>query len=85
MALPVTVAASSGSAPRGAPVTPVGERLPTTAVTGEDGGCRLVCLSPGRYSVRADLEGFQSAEGVISVSAGGRAEVQLQLADVVNG
>ena len=54
-----------------------------TAVTGADGGFRFVFLEPGRYTVHADLQGFQSADGVISVAAGGRASVELHLSEAM--
>jgi hypothetical protein len=69
----------------GATIQLIGGRGTETSITDTDGGFRFVFLVPGQYTVRADLEGFQSAEGVISVAAGGRAAVELQLADVIGG
>jgi hypothetical protein len=70
-----------GEALPGATVQLTSEQGTMTAVTEDDGEFRFVFLVPGMYTVRADLQGFQSAAGEIMVSAGGRADVELDLAE----
>jgi hypothetical protein len=78
-----TVVDPDGAPLPGATVQLFTEQGDMTAVSGEDGGFRFVFITPGEYTVRADLEGFQSAEGLIAVSAGGRAAVELQLGEAM--
>jgi hypothetical protein len=67
----------------GATVQLISDRGTETAISDEEGKFRFVFVMPGAYSARADLEGFQSPVGEIIVSAGGRAEVELQLGEVL--
>jgi hypothetical protein len=69
------------SAMPGATVQLMSDRDTRTSTSGQDGGFRFVFLAPGSYIARADLSGFQHAEGEIVVSAGGRAFVELRLGE----
>jgi len=66
----------------GATIQLISDRGTESEVSGADGVFRFAFVIPGPYTVRADLAGFQSAEGEIVVTAGGRADVRLQLAEV---
>jgi len=77
-----TVLDPGGAGMPGATVQLISERGTETAVSGEGGGFKFVFVIPGSYTVRADLSGFQPAEGEIMVTAGGRADVRLQLTEV---
>jgi hypothetical protein len=77
------VVGPDGAALPGATVRLTGGQGTVTMVTGNDGAFNFVLLNPGGYTVRADLQGFQSAEGTIAVSAGGRAEVELRLGEAI--
>ena len=60
-----------GGAPMpGATVQLNSERGSESAVSDEEGTFRFAFVIPDTYTVRADLSGFQSAEGTIVVSAG---------------
>jgi hypothetical protein len=72
-----------GAAMPGATVQLQGERGSMTAVTDAEGGFRFAFILPGAYAVRADLAGFQPVQGEITVSAGGRANVELQLSEAM--
>jgi hypothetical protein len=72
-----------GAAMPGATVQLEGDRGSQSAVADADGGFRFVFIVPGSYTVRAALTGFQSAEGGIVVSAGGRAFVELKLGEAM--
>ena len=48
-------------------------------MTNEIGLYRFALLIPGSYSVRAELESFQPAEGVATAVAGQKTVVDLQL------
>jgi hypothetical protein len=78
-----TVLGPDGQAQAGVTVRLEGSRGVESAVTADDGRFRFVFVVPDAYTVRADLEGFQPAEGQIVVSAGGRAEVELRLGEVL--
>jgi len=75
------VKGSDGSPLAGATVQLESERGRQTEVTGADGAFRFAFLVPDTYTVRADLTGFQPAQGKIVVTAGGRADVELQLSE----
>jgi hypothetical protein len=74
----------NGAAMPGATVQLLSDRDTRSATSGQDGDFRFVFLPPGSYTVRADLSGFQHAEGEIVVSAGGRAFVELQLGELAS-
>ena len=63
----------------GVMVTLAGERGSKELVTDPSGQYRFGLLVPGAYTVRAVLDGFQGREGVVTVVAGGKAELNLQL------
>jgi hypothetical protein len=72
-----------GGAPMpGATVQLTSDRGTESTVSDAEGGFRFAFVIPDTYTVRADLTGFQSAEGMIVVSAGGRADVVLRLSEV---
>ena len=54
-----TVTESSGSGLRGALVTLIGATGSTPATTGKSGDFRLEGLTPGRYDLKVELDGFQ--------------------------
>ena len=66
----------------GARVHLTGERGTVSTVTDNSGEFRFVFVIPDSYTVRAELGGYQPAEGKIVVSAGGRSHVELKLAQV---
>jgi hypothetical protein len=66
----------------GATVQLISERGTMSGVSGADGSFRFLFIIPDEYTVRADLDGFQGAEGVIMVTAGGRADLILRLTEV---
>jgi hypothetical protein len=76
-----TVSGPEGTPMPGATVQLISDRGTQTQVTEAEGEFRFVFVMPGSYTVRADLEGFQSAAGEIEVEAGGRSHVELQLGE----
>jgi len=78
-----TVVDPDGAALPGATVVLVTEQGNMTAISNENGEFRFVFITPGEYTVRVDMQGFQPAEGLIQVSAGGRAAVELRLSDAM--
>ncbi|REJ85860.1 MAG: hypothetical protein DWQ36_15675 [Acidobacteria bacterium] len=74
-----TITSPSGEALPGVQVTINGGRGDQVTVTDEIGAYRFALLQPGQYAVRADLEGFQSAETTAQVTGGGKAQVDLTL------
>jgi outer membrane receptor protein involved in Fe transport len=71
-----------GLAVPGATVFIISSRAADTAhktITGNQGRFTFVGLAPGAYSVRAELDGFNPADHRVQVTAGGTAEVMLQL------
>jgi hypothetical protein len=77
-----TVFDPGGAPMAGATVQLISDRGSETSVSDAEGGFRFAFVIPDEYTVRADLTGFQSAEGMIVVSAGGRADVELRLGEV---
>jgi hypothetical protein len=71
---------NDGTALPGVTVTLSGVGAPQSTVSDEQGNFRFINLSPGRYSVKAELSGMGSAirEGV-GVSVGSNAEVMMKL------
>jgi hypothetical protein len=64
----------------GVTVTMTGIGAPQTFITDSDGNFRFLSLSPGNYTVKADLEGMGSAvRGPIEVNVGRNANVILPL------
>ena len=66
-------------------VMDVGTGAEHQAVTGSQGNYRVVNLSPGEYSVRAEMPGFQTQliEGIVlQVAQRARIDVSLQLGEV---
>jgi hypothetical protein len=74
---------SQGAPLPGATVQLESEQGVLTAISTEDGSFRFAFATPGPYTVRADLAGFQPAAGAIVVSAGGRADVELRLTEAM--
>jgi hypothetical protein len=78
-----TVIDPSGAAMPGVTVQLISEQGTMTNISDADGKFMFVFLVPGMYTVQADMSGFQSAAGEIIVSAGGRADVALQLGEAM--
>jgi hypothetical protein len=78
-----TVVGPDGAALPGATVVLVTDQGDMTSTSNENGEFRFVFIAPGEYTVRVDMPGFQQAEGLIQVSAGGRAAVELRLSDAM--
>jgi hypothetical protein len=76
-----TVIDPAGAPMPGATVLLMSERGDQSTVSDEGGDFIFSFIIPDVYVVRADLSGFQSAEGEIVVTAGGRAHVDLQLTE----
>src|SRR4051794_14859513 len=57
-----TVTDDKGTALPGVTVTLTGEGAPQVQVTNAQGQLRFLGLAPGAYELRAELEGFTSAE-----------------------
>jgi hypothetical protein len=77
-----TVLAPDGAPMAGATVQLVSDRGTESAVSDGEGRFKFPFVIPDNYTVRADLTGFQAAVGQIAVTAGGRADVELRLAEV---
>jgi Ca-activated chloride channel family protein len=69
--------ASSATLP-GVTVTVAGP-VTRSCVSDEHGECRIVDLPPGKYSVRAELTGFQASLQAVTLSAGGTLKVAAML------
>jgi len=78
-----TVVDVNAAALPGVTVQLKGERGDMTAISDADGAFKFFFVIPDTYTVRVDLEGFQPAEGIIIVSAGGRAELTLQMQEAI--
>lgn len=75
-----TVVGRDGAALPGVTVTLTGVGAPQTTVTDSQGRFRFVNLSPGTYSLQAELAGFGNAtRGGVGVSIGRNADVTLTL------
>jgi hypothetical protein len=74
---------SKGGALSGVQVRLESERGVETVTSGDDGSFQFVLVVPGKYTLRADHPGFQPAAGEVTVSAGGRAEVELRLSEAM--
>jgi hypothetical protein len=71
---------SQGLALPGVTVTATGQQGAKTAVTDGDGSYRIPFMTPGSYVVKAELQGFKTAEqSAVTVSIGQVTTVNLQL------
>jgi hypothetical protein len=71
---------SQGLGVPGVTVTATGQQGSKTAVTDADGSYRIPFLTPGSYSVRAELQGFKTVERqAVTVSLGSTTTVNLKL------
>src|SRR5260370_34224990 len=74
------VQAKDGSVLPGVTVTLTGVGAPQNAITGAQGELRFADLSPGTYSLKAELAGFGSASRTgVSVRVGANADVTITL------
>src|SRR6185295_2793218 len=74
------VQAKDGTALPGVTVTLTGIGAPQTAYTDGQGNYRFLNLSPGTYSVKAELSGYGSAtRSGVSVRIGNNADVAITL------
>src|SRR5205085_10713416 len=74
------VQAKDGTALPGVTVTLTGVGAPQTVITGSQGEFRFPNLSPGTYSVKAELAGFGTASRTgVSVRVGANADVTITL------
>ncbi|MDQ6800996.1 MAG: TonB-dependent receptor [Acidobacteriota bacterium] len=69
----------SGGALPGVTVTITGQAAPSTFVTDSQGQFRFLNLSPGKYNLSADLEGFSKIQKQVDVAIGSSTEVNLRL------
>jgi hypothetical protein len=69
----------SGGALPGVTVTITGQAAPQTFVTDSQGNFRFLNLSPGKYSLQADLEGFSKMVRGVDVAVDANTEVDLKL------
>jgi hypothetical protein len=75
---------SGGQALPGVSVTLTGIAAPQTFVTDSEGNYRFLNLSPGRYSLTAELQGMGSAKRAADVIVGSNTEADLKLAASVS-
>ena len=74
------VVAKDGAALPGVTVVLSGVGAPQTSVTDEHGAFRFISLSPGTYSIRAELAGFGKAtRGGVSVGVGTNADLTITM------
>src|SRR5437867_10291531 len=74
------VQAKDGSVLPGVTVTLTGVGAPQTAITDPQGGFRFLNLSPGTYSIKAELAGFGAAARTgVGVRVGANADVTMTL------
>ena len=75
-----TVLGNDGAALPGVTVTLTGVGAPQTTVSDAQGQFRFINLSPGQYSIRAELAGYGTAQRTgVSVSLGRNADVTMTL------
>lgn len=74
-----TATDKSGGALPGVTVTITGQAAPKTFVTDSQGQFRFLNVSPGKYSLTADLEGFSKIQRQVDVAIGSNTEVNLRL------
>jgi hypothetical protein len=79
------VVAKDGAMLPGVTVTLTGVAAPQTAITDSEGNFRFIGLSPGTYSIRAELSEFGTAtRNGVSVGVGGNADVTITMNPSVN-
>ena len=71
---------AGGGALPGVQVTLEGERGGQVAMTDENGKFVFGLVAPGSYKLTASLEGFGSKDQAVDVTAGSRADFELELA-----
>jgi hypothetical protein len=69
----------SGAALPGVTVTVTGQAAPRSAVSDSQGNFRFLNLSPGKYAMHGELEGFGKVQRTVDVAVGGNTEVNLRL------
>jgi hypothetical protein len=74
-----SVTDAGGAALPGIDVRIANDRGEKFTQTAQDGTFRFALLVPGAYVVKAELEGLGAAEQAVEVTAGGRADVELEL------
>ncbi len=74
----------SGAALPGVTVTLSGIGAPQTFITDSQGQFRFLKLSPGRYALRGELEGFSRIQRQVDVAVGSNTEVDLRLSPAVS-
>src|SRR2546428_5142481 len=74
----------SGAALPGVTITLSGLGAPQTFTTDSQGQFRFLKLSPGKYSLRGELEGFSKIQRQVDVAVGSNTEVSLRLDPTVS-
>jgi hypothetical protein len=74
----------SGAALPGATITLTGQAAPQSFTTDAQGQFRFLKLSPGKYVLRGELEGFSKIQRQVDVAVGGNTEVNLRLDPAVS-
>ena len=78
-----TVTEASGAGLPGVTLELKGERGTLVEVSDSGGKFFFALVGPGAYTLTASLPGFQSAEGEVTVGAGARVQVEMQLRGAV--
>jgi hypothetical protein len=78
-----TAVDKSGSAVPGVTITLSGVGAPRTFVTDSQGQFRFLNISPGKYLVRGELEGFSTIQRPIDVAIGASTDVELKFSPAV--
>ena len=74
-----TIDDGQGTGLPGVLLTLTGDRGSTNVVSETGGAYRFALLVPGPYVIKADLEGFQTAEAAVAVTAGGKHTIDLSM------
>ncbi|HYS53501.1 MAG TPA: TonB-dependent receptor [Thermoanaerobaculia bacterium] len=74
----------SGAALPGVTITLNGPGAPQTFVTDSQGQFRFLKRSPGKYTLRSELEGFSKVQRQVDVAVGSNTEVSLRLDPAVS-
>ena len=69
----------SGGALPGVTIMITGQAAPLTFVTDSQGQFRFLNVSPGKYNLSAELEGFSKIQRQVDVAIGSSTEVNLRL------